>query len=116
VPCKYGEEICRFQAFNIGLYDKDGKLVEKVENVALDKTEVTKIPAMNGKPATAAVLLNCDDWGFGHFILDDETIKVFEQSLGNVASKIDRAVIIGQVTAMMKQIEFPATKLPQFLK
>jgi aminopeptidase N len=116
VPCKYADEIYRFQSFNVGLYDKDGKLVEKVENVALDKTEVTKIPQMDGKPATAAVLLNCDDWGFGHFILDDDTIKVFENSLGNVASNIDRAVIVGQISAMMKQIEFPANKLSGFLK
>jgi len=116
VPCKYGEDICRSQSFNIGLYDKDGKLVEKVEDVNIDKTEFTEIEKMNGKPATDAILLNCDDWGFGHFILDDNSMKVFENSLGNVESNIDRAVIIGQVSAMMKQIEFPANRLPKILQ
>lgn len=50
---------------------------------------------MNGKKAPDAILLNSDDWGFGHFILDDAAIKVFEQSLGKVEANIDRAVIIG---------------------
>lgn len=71
---------------------------------------------MNGKNAPDAILLNCDDWGFGHFIMDDNSMKVFEQSLGNVKSNIDRAVIIGQVSAMMKQIEFPANRLTSFLQ
>jgi len=114
--CKYGEDICRSQSFNIGLYDKNGKLVDKVENVNIDKKEYTEVAAMNGKPATDAILLNCDDWGFGHFILDEKSMKVFENSLGNVEANIDRAVIIGQVAAMMKQIEFPANRLPKILE
>jgi len=67
---------------------------------------------MNGKAAPDAILLNSDDWGFGHFILDEDAIKVFEQSLGKVEANIDRAVIIGQIAAMIKQVEFPATRLP----
>jgi len=115
VPCKYADNIQRAQSFNIGLYDKEGKLVEKLENVSLEKKEVTEIAAMNGKAAPDAILLNSDDWGFGHFILDEATITVFEQSLGKVEANIDRAVIIGQIAAMIKQVEFPATRLPQVL-
>jgi hypothetical protein len=63
--------------------------------VTLEKKEVTEIASMNGKAAPDAILLNSDDWGFGHFILDEAAIKVFEQSLGKVEANIDRAVIIG---------------------
>jgi len=77
-PCKYAEAINRFQSFNIALYDKAGKLLEKIENVTLEKKEETLIAAMNGKQVPDAFLLNSDDWGFGHFILDEKSIKVFE--------------------------------------
>jgi len=108
-PAKYGDDLCRSQSFNIGLYSKDGALVEMVENVTIDKQEYTDVPQMNGKAKPDAILLNADDWGFGYFIMEEEAIKVFTQSLGNVKSNIDRAVIIGQIGAMMRSIEFPAT-------
>lgn len=89
---------------------------ELVENVTLDSEELTKIPQMVGKQVPDAFLLNADDLGFGHFELDEASIKVFEQKLEKVESNIDRAVIIGQITAMMRQIEFPATQLPTVMK
>ena len=46
--------------------------------MTLNQEEVTKIPAMVGKNTPAAFLLNSDDWGFGHFELDENSIKVFE--------------------------------------
>jgi len=50
---------------------------------------------MVGKATSPALLLNSDDWGFGHFELDKDSIEVFEKSLGQIDSQIDRAVIIG---------------------
>ena len=50
---------------------------------------------MVGKSRPAAILLNSEDWGFGYFEMDDVSVKVFEQCLGKLKSKIDRAVIIG---------------------
>ena len=58
------------------------------------------------------MLLNSDDWGFGHFTMEDSAIKVFEDKLGNMQSKIDRAVVIGQLITMMRQIQYPATRMP----
>lgn len=66
---------------------------------------------MIGRPVPDAILLNKDDWGFGHFQLDAASVAVFEESLHNVESQIDRAVIISQFTAMMIQIEYPANRL-----
>jgi len=50
---------------------------------------------MVGKKVPAAILLNSDDWGFGHFTMEDTSMKVFEERLGKMQSKIDRAVVIG---------------------
>lgn len=49
---------------------------------------------MIGKDAPAAFLLNDDDWGFGHFVLDEQSIKVFEQTLSKIPSQLNRAVVI----------------------
>ena len=87
---------------NIGLYDDEGELIEKVENVKILGQELTQVEAMIGKQVPAAVLLNSDDWGFGHFTMEDSAIKVFEERLGKMTSKIDRAVVIGQLITMMR--------------
>jgi len=49
---------------------------------------------MVGKQQPAALLLNSDDWGFGHFVLDNQSLDVLESNLGNVESALDRAVVI----------------------
>ena len=56
---------------------------------------MTSVEAVVGKKVPAAVLLNSDDWGFGHFTMDESAMKVFEEKLGKISSKIDRAVVIG---------------------
>ena len=38
-------------------------------------------------------------------------MKIFETKLSQMQSKIDRAVVIGQFVSMMRQIEYPATKI-----
>lgn len=111
-PCKNADAVFREQRINIGLYDDEGNLSEKIERVKVEDKEVTVIPQMVGKKVPAAVLLNSDDWGFGHFTMDDSTIKVFEEKLGKMASKIDRAVVIGQIITMMRQIQYPASRMP----
>ena len=80
---------------NICFYDDEGQVIEKIENVKIDAQELTPIEACVGKRVPAAVLLNSDDWGFGHFTMDENAMKVFEEKLGKITSKIDRAVVIG---------------------
>jgi hypothetical protein len=50
----------------------------------------------------AAILLNNNDWGFGHFTLNDASVTVFENSLSKVTNALNRAVIIGQIIIMMR--------------
>lgn len=63
----------------------------------------------------AAFLLNNNDWGFGYFALDEASIGVFETSLSKVNNSLNRAVIIGQVIIMMRQVEYPATRMPTIM-
>ena len=111
-PCKNADSIFREQRINIGFYDDEGQLIEKLENVKIIEEELTSIECAVGKIVPAAVLLNSDDWGFGHFTMDDSAIKIFEDNLGKMQSKIDRAVVIGQLITMMRQIQYPATRMP----
>lgn len=62
--------------------------------MTLNPEEITVIPQMVGKQQPAALLLNSDDWGFGHFVLDNQSLDVLESNLGNVESALDRAVVI----------------------
>jgi len=61
-------------------------------------------------------LLNSNDWGFGYFVLDDKSIKFFEQNLSKIENKLNKTTIIGQLILMMRQIAYPATRLPILLK
>ena len=103
-PCKNADSVYREQRINIGFFDDEGQLTEKIENVKIEGQELTVIEGIAGKRVPAAVLLNSDDWGFGHFTMDDSAMKVFEEKLGKMQSKIDRAVVIGQLITMMRQI------------
>ena len=90
-------------------------MTEKHEKILIKDANVTEVPSLVGKDVPAAILLNCDDWGFGHFIMDEGAIKVFEEKLSKVESNIDKAVVIGQLITMMKQVEYPATRMPTIM-
>ena len=94
-PCKYADQKFRKQTINIAFYNDEGGLIETIERVNIQNKELTELECFKDKQVPAAVLLNSDDWGFGHFLLDDGSIKVFEEKLSKVQNKVDRAVVIG---------------------
>ena len=47
--------------------------------------------------------------------MEEGAIKVFEEKLGRVQSKIDKAVVIGQLITMMRQVEYPANRMPAIM-
>ena len=102
----------RQQRIEIGFYNEDGSFVRTIENQAIEAKEVTEVPSVVGLDVPAAILLNENDWGFGHFILDERSINCFENSLAKINCSLNRAVIINQLIIMMRQIEYPATRLP----
>lgn len=94
------------------MYDEEGNLLDKLLNVQISANELTVVSEMIGKDLPAAFLLNSDDWGFGYFELDLASVKVFEESLCKVKDSLDRVVIISNVIAMMRQLTYPATRMP----
>ena len=109
--CAHGDSRYRKQTINVAFYNAEGGLVERIERVNIERNETTEIDKCKDKHVPAVVLLNSEDWGFGHFYLDDAALKVFEGKLSKVASALDRNVVLGQIICMMRQIEYPATKL-----
>jgi aminopeptidase N len=94
-PCKYADQIFRQQRIEIGFYGEDGNFVKAIEKVNIEGKEITDVPELVGVEVPAAILLNNNDWGFGHFTLNESSITVFEKSLSKINSALNRAVIIG---------------------
>lgn len=99
---QHSTQIYRQQSFNIALYGDDGNRILNQENIVIKAREITEVESLVGKDVAPAILLNSDDWGWGHFVLDEGSVKVFEQQLGKVDSTINKAVVMGQIIAMMK--------------
>lgn len=49
------------------------------------------------------------------FVVDDKSIRFFEQHLSSLENQLNKAVVIGQLLIMMRQIMYPATRLPLIL-
>lgn len=58
--------------------------MQKYERILIKDQDLSEVADLVGKDVPAAILLNCDDWGYGHFIMDEAAIKVFEEKLSRV--------------------------------
>jgi hypothetical protein len=48
-------------------------------------------------------------------VIDDRSIRFFEENLGKMDNQLNKAVVIGQLIIMMRLIIYPATRLPLVL-
>ena len=48
---------------------------------------------MKDKKVPKAILLNSDDWGYGQFFLDEQSLGVFEKNLSKL-SNIDKSMVV----------------------
>lgn len=44
---------------------------------------------MVGKDVPRALLINSDDYGFGVFIIDEQSYKFYEENLDKIPTKLD---------------------------
>ncbi|MFE9449342.1 aminopeptidase N [Streptomyces sp. NPDC006739] len=90
-----GEPTLRPHRIAIGLYDLDeasGKLV-RGERVELDVDgELTAVPQLTGRRRPAVVLLNDDDLSYAKVRLDEESLKVVTEHLGDFQESLPRAL------------------------
>ncbi|MEU9195824.1 aminopeptidase N [Streptomyces hundungensis] len=78
----------------IGLYDLDeaGKLV-RTDRIELDiDGELTAVDALVGKARPAVVLLNDDDLSYAKVRLDEESLRVVTEHLGDFTESLPRAL------------------------
>lgn len=63
-----------------------------------------------------AFLLNSEDWGFGIFLIDEKSQRWYEQNLSKIREQQNFCEVLGQFIMMMKQVVYPATRIPLILK
>jgi len=109
-----GDEVLRKQCFNIALVKSDMTFTE-IERVVLEAQAETDVPQMVGQDLPDAFLLNSNDYGFALFIIDDRSIEVFENNMGKLKHQLNKAVLLSQFITMMREIRYPATRMPLIL-
>jgi hypothetical protein len=81
----------------------------------LAERELTEVPQFVGLAVPESILMNSNDHGFGVFVIDDKSIRFYEENLSKIENQLNKAVVISQLLIMMKQIMYPATRLPLVL-
>ncbi|MFF7983503.1 aminopeptidase N [Streptomyces sp. NPDC007901] len=105
-----GEPTLRPHRIAIGLYDLDeasGKLV-RTERVELDVDgELTAVPQLTGRRRPAVFLLNDDDLSYAKVRLDEESLHVVTEHLGDFESSLPRALCWASAWDMTRDAELP---------
>ncbi|MEV4438692.1 aminopeptidase N [Streptomyces sp. NPDC049577] len=89
-----GEPVLRPHRIAIGLYDLNeaGKLV-RTDRIELDVDgELTEVPQLAGRVRPAVVLLNDDDLSYAKVRLDEESLRVVTEHLGDFEQSLPRAL------------------------
>ncbi|MEU5399165.1 aminopeptidase N [Streptomyces sp. NPDC005963] len=89
-----GEPTLRPHRIAIGCYDldADGKLV-RTDRIELDVDgELTPVPFPDNTPRPAVVLLNDDDLSYAKVRLDEQSLKVVTEHLGDFTASLPRAL------------------------
>ncbi len=103
-----GEPVLRPHRIAIGLYDLDGdsgKLV-RTERIELDVDgELTAVPQLTGRRRPAVILLNDDDLSYAKVRLDEESLRVVTEHLGDFESSLPRALCWASAWDMTRDAE-----------
>ncbi|MFJ5294051.1 aminopeptidase N [Streptomyces sp. NPDC088348] len=89
-----GEPTLRPHRIAIGCYDldEDGKLV-RTDRIELDvEGERTEVPFPQDTPRPAVILLNDDDLSYAKVRLDEDSLRVVTEHLGDFAESLPRAL------------------------
>ncbi|TDC05442.1 aminopeptidase N [Streptomyces sp. 8K308] len=88
-----GEPTLRPHRIAIGLYELTDGALERVERLELDVDgELTKVPALEGRPRPAVVLLNDDDLSYAKVRLDPASMAVVTEHLADFTLSLPRAL------------------------
>ncbi|WP_405505564.1 aminopeptidase N [Streptomyces purpurascens] len=103
-----GEPTLRPHRIAVGLYELDddsGKLVRE-ERIELDVDgELTAVPQLVGKRRPAVILLNDDDLSYAKVRLDERSLAVVTEHLGDFQSSLPRALCWASAWDMTRDAE-----------
>jgi aminopeptidase N len=106
-----GEPTLRPHRIAVGLYELDddsGKLVRD-ERIELDVDgELTSVPQVVGRRRPAVILLNDDDLSYAKVRLDEQSLAVVTEHLGDFESSLPRALCWASAWDMTRDAELPA--------
>ncbi|MEV6786782.1 aminopeptidase N [Streptomyces sp. NPDC051098] len=105
-----GEPILRPHRIAIGCYDLDaaGKLV-RTSRIELDVDgELTDVPFPRNTRRPAVILLNDDDLTYAKVRLDEESLRVVTEHLGDFVESLPRALCWASAWDMTRDGELPA--------
>ncbi len=102
------EQLLRPHRIGVGVYQKSGQVIERVNVVELDvdgpRTEVKELV---GQPAGDLLLLNDGDYTFVKIRLDELSAKTAAENLGGVTDSVSRALIWAAAWDMTRDAEMP---------
>ncbi|MFI0259948.1 aminopeptidase N [Streptomyces sp. NPDC017056] len=103
-----GEPVLRPHRIAIGCYDlEDGKLV-RTNRIELDVDgERTEVPFPANTPRPAVILLNDDDLSYAKVRLDEDSLRVVTEHLGDFAESLPRALSWASAWDMTRDGELP---------
>ncbi|OKI04639.1 aminopeptidase N [Streptomyces sp. CB02923] len=103
-----GEPVLRPHRIAIGCYDlKDGKLV-RTDRIELDVDgERTEVPFPQNTPRPAVILLNDDDLSYAKVRLDEDSLRVVTEHLGDFTESLPRALCWASAWDMTRDGELP---------
>ncbi len=101
----------RAHRVRIGLYDLDGDVLRRRDQVELDVAGArTEVPALAGVAAPALLLPNDDDLAYAKVRLDQVSLDTLAAHLGDVAEPLARAICWGATWDMTRDAELPASR------
>ncbi len=90
----------------VGLYNRDGASVRRVDSVEIDiDGELTEIPELTGKPVADLMLLNDADLTFVKIRLDEKSAAFAVENINDIDDSVSRALIWGAAWDMTRDAE-----------
>ena len=89
------------------LASADANARPEVLTVTLEGAGVTRVREALGKRKPAIVFVNFEDYGYGRFLLDDESRAYVARNLGSVKDDFLRALLWGSLWESVREAEMP---------
>jgi len=112
---EHGENVLREQKIKIALFNSNFE-VEEILDIKINASEITEICELNEKPAPHAFLLNYEDWGYGRFLIDKNSLEAFQEGVSKIESSLSRKLIHNTLFTMTREGQLSAHDFGNVIK